>query len=283
MNFLDALILGIVEGLTEFLPVSSTGHLILTNRLLGLRGDAVDAYTIVIQLGAILAVVALYKRRSKEMLLGVLGRHAAGLQLFLKLFVAFLPAVVAGLALEDWIDDKLFFPIPVASALIAGGVVMIAVERLYVRRKDRPLSKEPLRTIDDLTYTDALIIGVAQCFALWPGTSRSMSTILGAQLRGFSDVAAAEISFLLALPTLGGATVYKMIGEREALLAMPGGLPVMLFGNVIAFAVAYLAMRTFVRIVSHYGMTPFGIYRIAIGGLFLWLALQGFLDFAPEQ
>lgn len=281
MTWLDALILGIVEGLTEFLPVSSTGHLILTNTLLGLEGEAVNAYTIVIQLGAILAVLALYKDRAMQMILGLLGRDKGGLHLFLKLIVAFIPAVIAGLALEEMIEALLFRPVPVASALIVGGIIMIAVEKLYVNRLAQ--SGKHLKTVDEMSYTDAIIIGIAQCFALWPGVSRSMSTILGAQLRGFSSVAAAEISFLLALPTLGGATVYKLIKEREVLAAMEGGFPIILFGNIIAFVVAFLAVKWFVGFVTKFGMTPFGIYRIVAGAVFLALALMGYLAFTGSN
>ncbi len=280
MNYFDALILGVVEGLTEFLPVSSTGHLILTNTLLGIEGKAADVYTIVIQLGAILAVLALYKDRALEMLFGLMGKNSAGLQLFLKLIVAFIPAVIFGLLFEDLIDAYLFSPIPVASALLIGGIAMIAVERLIVKPKEN--AGDGLKEIADLTYLDAILIGLAQCLALWPGTSRSMSTILGAQLRGFSSAAAAELSFLLALPTLGGATVYKLISNREELMNMPNGLVLILFGNVIAFVVALLAVKWFVAIVKKSGMVPFGIYRIVIGAIFLALALMGYLSFAPE-
>lgn len=277
MSWLDAFILGVVEGLTEFLPVSSTGHLILTNALLGLDGVAADAYTIVIQLGAILAVLALYRERARQMIEGILGRNPAGLQLFLKLFVAFLPAVFLGLLLDEAIEKYLFHAAPVAGALIMGGVVMIAVEQGVVRRREAEKGEGALKIVDQMSYKDALVIGFAQCLAMWPGTSRSMCTIVGAQLMGFRSKDAAEISFLLALPTLGGATVYKLVKEREAFLAMEGGIPLILFGNVIAFVVAFLAVKWFVGVVTRYGMTPFGIYRIIIGGIFLALWYFGWL------
>lgn len=281
MTWLDAIILGIVEGLTEYLPVSSTGHLILTTRLLGLEeGRAVNAYTIVIQLGAILAVLALYRHRAGQMISGLMGRNRFGLELFLKLLLAFIPAAFAGLLLDDLIEFYLFHPIPVAGALMLGGVAMIVVEKFVTEPRARDEGRK-LKTLEDMTYLDALVIGCIQCLALWPGTSRSMSTIIGAQLRGFSSVAAAEVSFLLALPTLGGATVYKLVKERDALMEMPGGVPVILVGNVVAFIVAVIAVRFFVKVVTRYGMTPFGVYRIIIGAVFLALAGLGWLHFAP--
>lgn len=282
MTYLDALILGVVEGLTEFLPVSSTGHLILTNWLLGVEGEAVDAYLIVIQLGAILSVLALYRQRAGQMVLGLAGRDRFGRDLFLKLCLAFIPAAAVGLLLEDQIDAWLFHPVPVALALVLGGFVMIGVDLLHVRPKEKRAAAgegRPLKTIEEIGWLDAFLIGCFQCFALWPGTSRSMSTIIGGQLRGFGSVAAAEISFLLALPTLGAATVYKLLKEREAFLAMEGGVGLILFGNVIAFIVAFLAVRWFVAFVTKYGMAPFGAYRIIIGMVFLSLALAGRISF----
>ncbi len=277
MTYIDALILGIVEGLTEFLPVSSTGHLILTNSLLGLEGRTADSFTIVIQLGAILAVLALYKDRAREMIEGLLGKSKSGLDLFLKLLTAFIPAVILGLTFEDYIDKYLFNPVAVALALVVGGIFMIIVEKLYLKRDKEHLSDG--KSIAELTFFDALFIGFAQCFALWPGTSRSMSTIIGAQLRGYSNRDAAELSFLLALPTLGGATVYKLFKDRDQFLEMDGGFPLIVFGNLIAFVVAFVAVKWFVQFLNHHGMTPFGVYRILIGLLFLFLAMSGMIQF----
>jgi len=278
MNWIDAVVLGVVEGLTEFLPVSSTGHLILTNALLGIEGRASNVYTIVIQLGAILAVVTLYRARVAAMLRGIAGRDAAGLALFLRLFVAFLPAVVAGLLLEDLIDGYLFRPVPVSIALIAGGIAMIVVERALGKSGEG-------KRIEDLTFRDAALVGLTQCLALWPGTSRSMCTILGGRFAGLSTAAAAELSFLLALPTLGGATVYKLIKERDILfdpVAGPG-IALIVVGNVVAFVVALAAVRWMVGFLNRHGMAPFGYYRIAIGVIFLALALAGWLSFAPNS
>ncbi|MCC6546373.1 undecaprenyl-diphosphate phosphatase [Candidatus Sumerlaeota bacterium] len=277
MTYLQAIILGVVEGLTEFLPVSSTGHLILASNLLGLQDDkALHAYQIVIQLGAILAVLALYKNRALEMLQGLLGRNPVGLRLFLMLIVAFLPAAILGKLFDEMIDNHLFGPYPVVAALIVGGIVMILIEQILVKPREKK-SPESMKGIDQLNYNDALIIGLFQCCALWPGTSRSMSTIVGAQVRRFSSIAAAEISFLLALPTLGAATLYKLVKERDALLAMPNATPLIIMGNIVAFVIAFFTVKLFVRFVTRWGMTPFGVYRIAIGIVFLWAAANGLL------
>ncbi len=291
MSWLDALILGIVEGITEFLPVSSTGHLDLTNAVLQLDGRAVDAYAIVIQFGAILAVVALYKQRAYEILQGflgkfrptehLLGKNEQGFHLGMKLGVAFIPIGIAGLTLADFIGENLRNPVPVSAALILGGIVMIGVEQFVVKpraRKNGGFRGGSLKEVDDMTYFDAIFIGIAQCFALWPGTSRAMATIVGAQLRGFSSVGAAEVSFLLALPTITAAAGYEMVMAREALLEELGW-GIVIFGNLVAFGVAYLAVKWFINIVTHYGMTPFGIYRILLGAVFLWLGLRGALTF----
>jgi undecaprenyl-diphosphatase len=278
MTFLDAIILGIVEGLTEFLPVSSTGHLILTNALLGVEGGAADAYVIVIQLGAILSVVTLYRAQALAMLQGLIGRNRPGLDLFLKLCAAFFPAAVAGLLFDEMIERLLFHPGPVAVALVAGGAAMIVVERWHQRRM--AAGQFVPREIDSLTFKDAVLVGSAQCLALWPGTSRSMSTILGAQLLGFSNIAAAELSFLLALPTLGAATVYRLLDSHEELAAVPNGLWLVLVGNVVAFVVALLAIKGFLRIVMRRGMMPFGVYRIVLGLVFLGLIAAGVFPFS---
>jgi undecaprenyl-diphosphatase len=278
MTFLDAIILGIVEGLTEFLPVSSTGHLILTNALLGVEGGAADAYVIVIQLGAILSVVTLYRAQALAMLQGLMGRNRPGLDLFLKLCAAFFPAAVAGLLFDEMIERLLFHPGPVAVALVAGGAAMIVVERWHQRRM--AAGQFVPREIDSLSFKDAVLVGSAQCLALWPGTSRSMSTILGAQLLGFSNIAAAELSFLLALPTLGAATVYRLLDSHEELAAVPNGLWLVLVGNVVAFVVALLAIKGFLRIVMRRGMMPFGVYRIVLGLVFLGLIAAGVFPFS---
>lgn len=271
MTLLDAIILGIVEGLTEFLPVSSTGHLILTSALLGLEGCAADAYLIVIQFGAIAAVAVHYRQRLLAVLRGMMGKDKDGKKLALHLFLAFLPAAVVGLLFDDVIEEYFFSSLTVGIALVVGGVLMIVAER-------PPIARPPRREkLEDLTPVDALLVGCAQCFALWPGMSRSMSTIVGGQLRGLSTPLAADFSFLLALPTLGAATCYSALKNREELLAMDGGLPVMAAGMVVSFLVAWAAIAWFLKVVKKIGMTPFGWYRIAVGILVVVLVQLGML------
>jgi undecaprenyl-diphosphatase len=273
----QAAVLGVVEGLTEYLPVSSTGHLILTGQAMGLtryekqpgapaprlvKSHAADAFEIVIQLGAILAVVGLYRRRVGQMLTGLVGRSAPGLHLVGLLVVAFLPSAIVGLALHRSIKEYLFSPAAVSIALAVGGVAMIAGERLFrAGRKDfSPLS------IDAMTFRQAALIGLVQCLALWPGMSRSMVTILAGLAIGLDRVAAAEFSFLLALPTLTAATLYEGFSSRQALLACVG-VDGLLIGLVVSGVVAALAVRGFVKWLTRHGLVPFGVYRILLAGV----------------
>lgn len=267
MSWLVAVLLGLVEGLTEYLPVSSTGHLVIAGHLLGLPDDdpAVSAYEIVIQLGAILAVVAHYRE--------LLGRRAKGLftgdrasrELLVALLVAFLPAAVLGLAFRKMIKAHLFGPTPVAVALVVGGVAMIALERWLARQ-----TSQPETSLEDVTPRRALTIGLAQCFSLFPGTSRSMCTILGGRLAGLSTATAAEFSFLLALPVLGAATVYEGLKARQALMTQIGGASVAI-GLVVSFFVAWGVIAAFLGYLKKRGLEPFGWYRIVVGALVLWL------------
>jgi len=259
-SFLDGVILGVVEGLTEFLPVSSTGHLILMAKVLGLKHSSMENFAVMVQFGAILAVGVYYRDRVKTLIQGALGKHERGLKLLKLLIVAFIPAVIVGLLAGDFIADKLFGPRPVALALIVGGVAMIIAERAAKRVENYPIA-----SLEQATFKDALIVGCVQCLALWPGMSRSMTTIVGAQLRGFSNVAAAEFSFLLALPTLGAATIYKFFDAYKEMQGEPGFLQALFIGNVVSFVVAFIAVWTFIRLVEKVGMTPFGIYRIVLG------------------
>ena len=270
MNLFQAAVLGAVEGLTEFLPVSSTGHLILAAHLMGLIGGEMNAFEVVIQAGALLAVVWLYRRRVGELLAGAVRPHPRGRALLLKLTVAFLPAALLGLAGHGWIKGHLFGPRTVAVALIAGGVLILATAR-GLSARGRPPRYE---TIDDLPLRVAFLIGVAQCLSLWPGVSRALSTILAALLLGASPVAAAEFSFLLALPTLGAATLYDLVKNYPGLtgpaLGGPGPLVV---GLAVSAVVAALAIRGFLRYVVSRGLAPFGWYRIALGVIviaYLW-------------
>jgi len=272
MSILEALILGIVEGLTEFLPVSSTGHLILTKALLKLEDD-VDLYLVTIQLGATLAVALYYRERIVSMLGGIFGKDKEGRKLFLQLIVAFIPAAVFGLLFDDLIETHFFNPMTVAIALILGGIIMIGAEWRLNKVGPR------IEKLEDMNYKDALIIGFSQCAALWPGMSRSMSTIVGGQLRGLSNRVAADFSFLLALPTLGAATCYtllKSVLKDDPNLVSPADLSFWV-GMVTSFVVGWLAVATFLKFLKKVGMAPFGYYRIIVGLVTIGCILLGIL------
>jgi undecaprenyl-diphosphatase len=267
MSWFDALLLGVIEGLTEFLPVSSTGHLILLGAWLGHDGEASKTLDVVIQLGAVLAVVVYFRARLAETLRGVLRREPHSLRLALALVLAFLPSAVVGLLFHKAIKARLFGPGPVAVALIAGGVLMIAVEAY--RKRQRALG---LDRLEDVTPPRAVSIGLWQCASLWPGASRSMSTIVGGQLSGLSTAAAAEFSFLLAIPTLGAATLFDLAKNGHAILDTPGGASALVVGLVVSFVVALLVIAVFLRYLKRFGLAPFGWYRIALGVVVLLLA-----------
>jgi undecaprenyl-diphosphatase len=264
---IEAVILGIVEGLTEYLPVSSTGHLILTARALGLQGEGVKAFEVVIQCGAIAAVLGLYRERVEAMGRGLMGRDQNGRTLLRNLTLSVLPAVAAGLLLHRTIKAHLFSAWPVVWALAVGGVAMIIADR-RLRRGRPPVG----RTLESVTRREALVIGLAQCLALWPGTSRAMVTMLAGMWVGLSATAAAEYSFLLALPTLGGAALLDVVSSGRALLQDAGAASVVC-GFVSAAAVAALAVRGFVRYLTRHGLEPFGWYRLA-AALLVWLAAR---------
>jgi undecaprenyl-diphosphatase len=267
---IQAAVLGFVQGLTEFLPVSSTGHLIVATELMGLgEPDAgVDAFLVVIQVGSLLAVLGRYRANVVSMLRGLAGRDAAGLRLAGLLLLGFAPVIPAALLLADPIKAYLFSPAPVALALALGGAAMIAIDR-RVRAREAATLNAPqgvegaAANFAALTWRAALIIGLAQCLALWPGTSRSMVTILAGLLVGLTPRAAAEFSFLLALPTLGAATVHDSIRHGPEILEASGWTGIGL-GFVLSCIVAALAMKYFVRVVVTRGLAPFGWYRIAI-------------------
>lgn len=266
MTWFDAILLGALEGLTEFLPVSSTGHLILLGDWLGHRGDAAKTWEIVVQLGAVLAVVIYFRRRLGELGRGVWKKDAESVRLAVALGVAFVPAAAAGLLLHRVIKERLFGTVPVGIALVVGGAVMIGVEALRGRRQDAGG-----RGMEHVTPARALGIGVAQCFSLWPGASRSMTTIVGGQLAGLTTAAAAEFSFLLAIPTLGAATVFDLLKNGGLLLDAPGGALALGLGLSVSFAVALLVIAAFLRYLKQFGMAPFGVYRIVLGAVVLWM------------
>ncbi len=251
---LKALILGVVEGLTEFLPISSTGHLILAGDLLNFNDDRGKLFEIVIQSGAILAVVWEYRARLAATFAG-LGRVREANRLVLNLFIAFLPLAVLGLAFGKAIKAHLFAPIPVATAFIVGAFVI-----LWAERKNHTVRIE---TVDEMRPMDAVKMGIAQAFALIPGTSRSGSTIIGGMLFGLSRKAATEFSFFLAIPTLGVATVYQVYKERALLSADDLGMWIV--GFISAFISAFLCVRWLLRYISSHDFVPFAWYRIAFG------------------
>jgi undecaprenyl-diphosphatase len=275
MTILDAIILGLVEGITEYLPVSSTGHLIIAAWLLGLGRTpedkaAIDAFNVIIQGGAILAVLGLYRARVAMMVRGLLGRDPKGLRLFLLLLVAFLPAAILGVLLDDLIEAVLFHPIPVLTALFVGGVLLIAIKPWQQRLRDRQAAGDTtaFRSMDDLRFGHALLIGLMQCVAMIPGTSRSMMTILGGLVVRLSPKDAAEFSFLLGLPTLGGACVLKLSKQLrdnglDFVDPLGGWLPVGV-GIVTAMLSAAVAITWLVRYLERHSFVLFGVWRIAL-------------------
>jgi undecaprenyl-diphosphatase len=257
-DLLTAAILGVVEGLTEFLPVSSTGHLIVAGSLLGYTGDKAKLFEIVIQAGAILAVCWEYRAKLLSVAGGVFSDRSAQ-RFVLNLLLAFLPAATLGLLFSKAIKAHLFAPVPVASAFILGALVILWAER---RQRNNPATIR-IDSVDDMRWTDALKVGCAQALALIPGTSRSGATIIGGMLFGLSRKAATEFSFFLAIPTLLAATAYEFVKNR-ALLAS-GDLSMIAVGFTVAFASAFLVVRWLLRYVAHHDFVPFAWYRIAFG------------------
>jgi undecaprenyl-diphosphatase len=293
LSFSDAIVLGVVEGVTEFLPISSTGHLIIANELLGLESDAqltgpggtplwyrapsekypagvpltlklaADTYAVVIQVGAIAAVVLMYWHQFVNMLLGLFGRSSAGVRLLRNVILAFLPVAVIGFLVHDFIDKYLFSIPAVIAALVAGAFLMLWAERWRRANSGIGFSKgDP----SDLSPRKALGIGFAQCLALWPGTSRSMVTIVGGYLSGLSPVKAAEFSFLVGLPTLAGAAVYKSVKSGPAMIAV-FGWPSVLLGGLVAAASAALAVKFLVTFLSRNGLAFFAYYRLILAAV----------------
>src|ERR1700688_3650832 len=267
-NLLTAAILGLVEGLTEFLPVSSTGHLIVAASLLNYTGDKAKLFEIVIQAGAILAVCWEYRRKLIGVTAGLLSDRSAQKFAF-NLLIAFLPAAILGLAFSGAIKAHLFAPVPVASAFIAGAFVILWAER---RQRRNPATVR-IEAVDQMRWSDALKIGLAQALALIPGTSRSGATIIGGMLFGLSRPAATEFSFFLAIPTLLAATAYELVRNRDLLAA--GDMAMIGVGFVVAFISALLVVRWLLRYVAHHDFVPFAWYRIAFGLVILGTAYAG--------
>ena len=270
---IKAIIMGLVEGFTEFLPISSTGHLILAGSLLNFTGEKVKVFEIAIQAGAILAVMWEYRKRIGTVL-GGLTSDPKQQKFVVNLVVAFLPAAILGLLFSKKIKEHLFAPVPVALAFIVGGFVILWVEN---RNKERPAAAR-IDSVDDMTMMDAFKIGCAQAFALIPGTSRSGATIIGGMLFGLSRKAATEFSFFLAIPTLLAATVYSVYKER-ALLSV-AALPLFGIGGVAAFVSAFLCVRWLLRYISSHDFTVFAWYRIVFGIVVIASAHYGWVVWA---
>ncbi|OIR02721.1 undecaprenyl-diphosphatase [mine drainage metagenome] len=273
-----AAILGLVEGLTEFLPISSTGHLILAGSLLGWVNDKAKVFEIAIQSGAILAVIWHYRRRLNEVLMGLAApqqqARRAAWRFALNLLIAFLPAAMLGLVFASRIKQYLFAPIPVAAAFIVGGLVILWAER----RPSGGADGIRIESVDAMRPLDALKVGLAQSFALIPGTSRSGATIIGGMLFGLSRVAATEFSFFLAIPTLLAATGYDLLKHRALFSA--ADLPAFALGMGVSFVSALVVVRWLLRYVGGHSFVPFAWYRLAFGALVLVTARMGWVQWA---
>lgn len=254
MNFIDAIILAIIEGLTEFLPVSSTGHMIITSALLGISSEQfVKVFTVNIQFGAILSVIVLYWKRFFK-----------SLDFYYKLFVAFIPAAIFGLLLSDFIDSLLENVAVVAISLVLGGIVLVFIDGFFK-------NQDEMATV---TYKKALVIGLFQCIAMIPGVSRSAATIIGGMTQKLTKKTAAEFSFFLAVPTMFAASCYKLLKDHEAITW--DNIGILIVGNLVAFIVAMLAIKTFISFITKYGFKAFGYYRIVVGIIILVCLMLGY-------
>lgn len=271
MTWWQALILGIVEGLTEYLPVSSTGHLLVTEKLLGMNeGAAEKAFAVCVQGGAILAVLGLYFKRVKEMALGLLGKNPAGLKFAINLLVAFIPAAVIGLLFSSKIKEHLFGITPIIIAWVVGGIAIL----LFATKRFN--DKERGHGLEDLTAGKALIVGCLQCVAMWPGTSRSLMTIIGGLVAGLRVSAAVEFSFLLGLITLGAATLHDAYDHGALMLEEFGAFP-LIVGTLASWLSAWFAVKWMVSYLQSHSLSLFGWYRIAAGIVATILLLSGIL------
>lgn len=266
MDFWQALILGLVEGITEYLPVSSTGHLLIAQRLLGIpEGAAANGYAIAIQAGAILAVLGLYRARAASVVRGLLGRDPAGLKLTINIGVAFLPAAVLASLFDDRIEKYLFGVAPVIAAWAVGGIVILALAPWVRRHREG-------KDLAHLTWQAAALIGLVQCIAMWPGTSRSLVTILGGLATGLSLAAAVEFAFLLGVLTLTAATAFTVLKTGSGMLAAYGWVA-LLTGFAAAWISAALAVKWMVAWLNRHGLAVFAWWRLAAAGLAAWLLL----------
>lgn len=269
---MQALILGVVEGITEFLPISSTGHQIIVADLIGFGGERAMAFNIIIQLGAILAVIWEYRQKILHTLFS-LPRERQAQRFSGNLLIAFMPAVVLGVIFADAIHRYLFNPITVAAALVVGGMVM-----LWAERRTHSVHAE---TVDEMRWSDALKVGFAQCLAMIPGTSRSGATIIGGLLFGLSRKAATEFSFFLAMPTMVGAAVYSAYKYRE--MFEPADLPVFAIGFIASFIFAMIAVRALLKFIGNHSYAMFAWYRIGFGLLILATWQFDLIDWSSAQ
>lgn len=271
MSILQAIVIAIVEGLTEFLPVSSTGHMIIAERLLGVQGDFVKLFTVAIQLGAILAVVILYWKKFFDF---------SRWQFYVKLMVGVLPALLLGYLFSDKIDELLESPLTVAITMFAGGVVLLFIDKVF----QKPIVEKD----EEITYKKSFIIGCWQVLAMVPGVSRSAATIIGGMQQKLTRNLAAEFSFFLAVPTMFAASAYALVLKKwtsdggthrgyELITQTPENMYAFIAGNVVAFIVALLAIRFFIQYLKKYGFRMFGIYRIIAGAVLLLLIFSGYL------
>lgn len=276
MNLLDTIIIAIIEGLTEFLPVSSTGHMIITQNILGVESTPfVKAFTFIIQFGAILSVVVLYWKRffklnqvSAPEGSGSFKRFLHKYDFYWKLFVAFIPAAILGLLFNDAIDAMLESVTVVATTLILGGIFMLFSDKIFNKGSEKT----------ELTEKRAFFIGLFQCISMIPGVSRSMATIVGGMSQRLTRKAAAEFSFFLAVPTMLAATMFKMLDlvtNEESMAVLKANINTLLIGNIVAFVVAMLAIKFFINFVTKYGFKAFGWYRIIVGGTILIMLFTG--------
>ena len=259
MSILQVIILAIIEGITEFLPVSSTGHMILASSIMGIQGnDFVKLFTVAIQLGSILSVIVLYFKRFFK-----------SFDFYFKLLAAFIPAVIFGLLFSKKIDQLLESPLGVAIALLVGGIILLFVDKWF---KDGNIDDT-----DQISYPTAIKIGFFQCISMIPGTSRSAASIVGGMTQKLTRKAAAEFSFFLAVPTMFGATAKKLYDfYKEGHTISPNEINLLIIGNVVGFVVAMLAIKSFIGYLSKHGFKAFGIYRIIVGGIILVLYLSGY-------
>lgn len=286
LSYWDATVLGLIQGITEFLPISSTGHLIIANQALNLNSanfdnttpnptthhytikNAIDSYTIVIQGGTILTIIFLYWNRITAILLGLIGRNPAGIKLARNILLAFLPAAILGLLLGKWIEKYLFNPLTVMIALIGGAILILQTEKWRKSKTQETQNEENNFDLNDLSIKQALGIGSLQCIAMWPGISRSMITIVGGYFAGLSPSKAAEFSFLLGLLTLTAAGSYKLLSDGPDMIKILSLGPAIL-GCSVAFITGALAVKWLIRYLNKYGLSLFAWYRLALAlGIF---------------